>query len=92
MLLYFLYQSLCANHIFYDTENLINGGAVHPVRDNHSKDVISFSKVDIVTPTQKMLARELTCDVELGGSLLVTGWCSCYFTKFSLLEGGFYSN
>ncbi|XP_057431902.1 ABC transporter D family member 1 [Lotus japonicus] len=55
------------------SENLINGGAVHPVRDNHSKDVISFSKVDIVTPTQKMLARELTCDVELGGSLLVTG-------------------
>ncbi|QHN81675.1 ABC transporter D family member [Arachis hypogaea] len=44
-----------------------------PVRDSHSKDVISFSKVDIVTPTQKMLARELTCDIALGGSLLVTG-------------------
>ncbi|MED6137180.1 ATP-binding cassette sub- D member 1 [Stylosanthes scabra] len=44
-----------------------------PVRDSHSKDVISFSKVDIVTPSQKMLARELTCDIELGGSLLVTG-------------------
>lgn len=53
--------------------DFINGGAIPPVRDYHSKDVISFSKVSIVTPNQKMLARELTCDVELGGSLLVTG-------------------
>ncbi|PNX92153.1 ABC transporter D family member 1-like protein [Trifolium pratense] len=51
----------------------INGGAMSAVTDYHSKDVISFSKVNIVTPTQKMLARELTCDVELGRSLLVTG-------------------
>lgn len=51
----------------------INGGAISAVTDYHSKDVISFSKVNIVTPTQKMLARELTCDVELGRSLLVTG-------------------
>lgn len=65
---------------------MINVGAIPSVRDCHSKDVISFSKVDIVTPTQKMLARELTCDVELGGSLLVTGWYSCYFSMFSLLE------
>ncbi|MED6148441.1 ATP-binding cassette sub- D member 1 [Stylosanthes scabra] len=43
------------------------------VRDSHSTDIISFSKVDIVTPSQKMLARELTCDIELGESLLVTG-------------------
>ncbi|CAL0333141.1 unnamed protein product [Lupinus luteus] len=53
--------------------NFISDGATLPVRDIHSKDVISFSKVDIVTPTQKMLARELTCDIELGESLLVTG-------------------
>ncbi|XP_027363355.1 ABC transporter D family member 1-like isoform X2 [Abrus precatorius] len=39
----------------------------------HSTDVISFSKVDIITPAQKMLARELICDIEHGGSLLVTG-------------------
>jgi ABC-type uncharacterized transport system fused permease/ATPase subunit len=58
------------------------------VTDYHSKDVISFSKVNIVTPTQKMLARELTCDVELGRSLLVTGWYSCYFSIFSHLEEG----
>ncbi|KAK7281010.1 hypothetical protein RIF29_08638 [Crotalaria pallida] len=53
--------------------NFISSGDISPVRDFVSKDVISFSKVDIVTPTQKMLARELTCDIELGGSLLVTG-------------------
>ncbi|KAE9604779.1 putative fatty-acyl-CoA-transporting ATPase [Lupinus albus] len=51
----------------------INDGAILPVRDIRSKDAISFSKVDIVTPTQKMLARELTCEIELGESLLVTG-------------------
>ncbi|KAK7306012.1 hypothetical protein VNO77_43926 [Canavalia gladiata] len=51
----------------------INGSIIPPVRDYHAKDVISFSKVHIVTPAQKMLARELTCDVELGRSLLVTG-------------------
>jgi len=44
------------------------------VRDVHSTDVISFSKVDIITPSQKMLARELICDIEGGRSLLVTGW------------------
>ncbi|XP_061336567.1 ABC transporter D family member 1 [Gastrolobium bilobum] len=53
--------------------DFVNGGAISPVRDYHSKDVISFSKVDIVTPSQKMLASKLTCDIELGGSLLVTG-------------------
>ncbi|XP_019437628.1 PREDICTED: ABC transporter D family member 1-like isoform X2 [Lupinus angustifolius] len=53
--------------------NFISDGDTLPERDFRSKDVISFSKVDIVTPTQKMLARELTCDIQLGGSLLVTG-------------------
>ncbi|GMH08156.1 hypothetical protein Nepgr_009996 [Nepenthes gracilis] len=38
-----------------------------------SDDIISFSNADIVTPTQKMLARRLTCDIERGKSLLVTG-------------------
>ncbi|XP_051117448.1 ABC transporter D family member 1-like [Andrographis paniculata] len=36
-------------------------------------DIISFSKVDIITPNQKMLARKLTCDIVSGRSLLVTG-------------------
>ncbi|XP_075510366.1 ABC transporter D family member 1 isoform X1 [Primulina tabacum] len=38
-----------------------------------SDDIISFSKVDIITPAQKMLARQLTCDIVSGKSLLVTG-------------------
>ncbi|XP_030527544.2 ABC transporter D family member 1 isoform X2 [Rhodamnia argentea] len=39
----------------------------------HSEDVISFYKVDIITPAQKLLARKLTCDIVSGKSLLVTG-------------------
>ncbi|KAL0431948.1 UNVERIFIED_CONTAM: ABC transporter D family member 1 [Sesamum radiatum] len=38
-----------------------------------SDDIISFSNVDIITPTQKLLARRLTCDIVPGKSLLVTG-------------------
>ncbi|KAM0940004.1 putative ABC-type fatty-acyl-CoA transporter [Dioscorea sansibarensis] len=41
--------------------------------DIHAQDKISFSKVDIITPSQKLLARQLTCDVVQGKSLLVTG-------------------
>lgn len=37
------------------------------------EDVISFSEVDIVTPTQKLLARKLTFEVTPQRSLLVTG-------------------
>ncbi|XP_061344262.1 ABC transporter D family member 1-like isoform X2 [Gastrolobium bilobum] len=55
------------------SENFISASAIPPVRDVHSTDVISFSKVDIITPAQKMLARELICDIERGESLLVTG-------------------
>ncbi|CAL0320367.1 unnamed protein product [Lupinus luteus] len=50
-----------------------SNGAILPVKDSGSKDAISFSKVDIVTPNQKILARELTCDIELGESMLITG-------------------
>lgn len=39
----------------------------------HSEDIISFHKVDIITPAQKLLARKLTCDIVSGKSLLVTG-------------------
>lgn len=65
-----------------DAGNFISDGAIPPVMDVHSKDVISFSKVDIVTPTQKMLARELTCDIRLGGSLLVTGSYTYFIFPF----------
>lgn len=39
----------------------------------YSEDAISFSEVDIITPAQKLLARQLTCDIVPGESLLVTG-------------------
>ncbi|XP_042038702.1 ABC transporter D family member 1-like isoform X1 [Salvia splendens] len=38
-----------------------------------SDDIISFSKVDIITPGQKVLARQLECEIVPGKSLLVTG-------------------
>ncbi|KAG8474823.1 hypothetical protein CXB51_031537 [Gossypium anomalum] len=38
-----------------------------------AEDVISFAEVDIITPAQKLLATQLTCDVVPGKSLLVTG-------------------
>lgn len=38
-----------------------------------SDDGISFSEVDIITPSQKLLARKLTCDIVPGKSLLLTG-------------------
>ncbi|KAL8167833.1 hypothetical protein V2J09_009332 [Rumex salicifolius] len=39
----------------------------------YADDAISLSNVDIITPSQKLLARRLTCDVLQGKSLLVTG-------------------
>ncbi|XP_050382977.1 ABC transporter D family member 1 [Argentina anserina] len=38
-----------------------------------SEDAINFSEVDIITPSQKLLASKLTCDIIPGKSLLVTG-------------------
>lgn len=45
----------------------------------HSEDSITFSEVDIVTPAQKLLARQLKCDILPGKSLLVTGLFSATF-------------
>ena len=39
-----------------------------------SDDIISFSGVDIITPAQKVMARQLNCDIVAGKSLLVTVW------------------
>ncbi|ONK71128.1 uncharacterized protein A4U43_C04F5000 [Asparagus officinalis] len=39
----------------------------------HPQDIISFSNVDIITPSQKLLARQLTCEIVQGQSLLLTG-------------------
>ncbi|XP_008807661.1 ABC transporter D family member 1-like isoform X2 [Phoenix dactylifera] len=43
------------------------------VNESPAQDIISFTKVDIITPSQKLLARQLTCDIVRGKSLLVTG-------------------
>ena len=37
------------------------------------EDELGFEEVDVVTPTQKMLARKLTLRLKRGHSLLVTG-------------------
>ncbi|XP_042485644.1 ABC transporter D family member 1 [Macadamia integrifolia] len=41
--------------------------------DVPAEDIISFSEVDIIAPSQKLLAKKLTCDIVPGRSLLVTG-------------------
>lgn len=52
-----------------------------------SEETISFHEVDIVTPSQKLLARKLSCDVVQGKSLLLTGiQSSCRQTFFSILS------
>lgn len=52
-----------------------NAGTSSPSAELHkdSDNGISFSEVDIITPTQKLLARKLTCDIVAGKSLLLTG-------------------
>ncbi|PWA99062.1 peroxisomal ABC transporter 1 [Artemisia annua] len=52
-----------------------NAGISSPSAELHkdSDNAISFSEVDIITPTQKLLARKLTCDIVAGKSLLLTG-------------------
>ncbi|KAL2620730.1 hypothetical protein R1flu_000935 [Riccia fluitans] len=57
-----------------------NSGRMDPLllieqrrRRSAVQEDIVFSEVDVVTPAQKMLARKLSCTVEPGRSLLVTG-------------------
>ena len=54
-------------------------------KSDHSLDgnVVSFSEFDIITPSQKLLARKLTFTVTPQKSLLVTGERRCP-TKFDL--------
>lgn len=49
-----------------------------------SEETISFRDVDIVTPSQKLLASQLSCDVSQGKSLLVTGMSSELLLDFYL--------
>ncbi|XP_022774958.1 ABC transporter D family member 1-like isoform X2 [Durio zibethinus] len=77
----FLELSGSINRIF-ELEELLDAAQSDLSTDNllrsqrtglYTEDVISFAKVDIITPAQKLLARQLTCDVLPGKSLLVTG-------------------
>ncbi|XP_065881144.1 ABC transporter D family member 1-like isoform X2 [Euphorbia lathyris] len=52
----------------WETEKLSLSEELHL----NEKDAISF-EVDIITPTQKLLARKLTCEIVQGNSLLITG-------------------
>ncbi|XP_077239794.1 ABC transporter D family member 1-like [Tasmannia lanceolata] len=52
---------------------LSDSRAASEKNDAFAKDIISFSDVDIITPGHKFLARQLTCDIVPGKSLLVTG-------------------
>jgi ABC-type uncharacterized transport system fused permease/ATPase subunit len=59
--------------------------------DSTNDDIISFERVDIMTPAQKLLARQLSCDVIQGKSLLVTGmdqivYCNIEFRNLYQLE------
>jgi len=59
--------------------------------DSTHDDIISFKRVDIMTPAQKLLARQLSCDVIQGKSLLVTGmdhivYCNIEFRNLYQLE------
>eukprot|EP00258_Populus_trichocarpa_P045087 XP_024461106.1 ABC transporter D family member 1 isoform X2 [Populus trichocarpa] len=49
-------------------------GKLSPSKNSelYSKDAISFMEVDIITPAQKLLARQLTFDIGQGKSLLLT--------------------
>lgn len=51
----------------------LDASASTKLDDIPTRDIISFSKVDIITPGQKLLATKLTCDVGQGKSLLITG-------------------
>ncbi|CAK7334627.1 unnamed protein product [Dovyalis caffra] len=50
-------------------------GQLSPSKNSelYSKDVISFMEVDIITPAQKLLARQLTFEIGQRKSLLLTG-------------------
>lgn len=55
-------------------EDIVSGStSPSKAKEYCSDDIISFSNVDIITPAQKMLARQLTCSITPGKSLLVTG-------------------
>ncbi|CAA2998788.1 ABC transporter D family member 1 [Olea europaea subsp. europaea] len=78
----FLELSGGVNRIF-ELEELLNAAehedshngssTLSNLTESQSENAITFSEVDIITPTQKMLAKQLTCVIAPGKSLLLTG-------------------
>ncbi|KAI5001649.1 hypothetical protein ZWY2020_026299 [Hordeum vulgare] len=73
----FLELSGGVNRIF-ELEELLKASQSNAVMPSNvisvpSEQTISFRDVDIVTPSRKLLASQLSCDVSQGKSLLVTG-------------------
>lgn len=66
--------SIWANKVVRHTgDDEISGSSQHKWNSTNYQDSISFSKLDIITPSQKLLARQLTFEIVPGKSLLVTG-------------------
>lgn len=71
------------NHVHTSTDETLGTSLQSDEMHKESDDVISFSEVDIITPTQKLLARKLTCDIVPGKNLLLTGqWEYVIFSFF----------
>lgn len=67
-------SAVCSNEVISDSEGPgTDTLSSSKTTDLHTEDTISFSEVDIFTPARKMLAKQLTCDIVPGKSLLVTG-------------------
>jgi len=62
---------------------MVSSNAINAASDG----IISFHEVDIVTPSQKILASKLSCNVVQGKSLLLTGMqSSCRQPSFIFSE------
>ncbi|KAJ4898758.1 ABC transporter D family member 1 [Raphanus sativus] len=73
----FLELSGGINRIF-ELDEFLDASQSGVTSENHtsrldSQDRISFSEVDIITPAQKLMASQLSCEIIAGKSLLVTG-------------------
>ena len=55
------------------SQNLQRSASLHRARSSSASEGILFEAVNVVTPSGKMLARELSFQVLPGNSVLVTG-------------------
>ena len=74
-------QAVCASvcrvsellEIMDKSQNLQRSASLHRARSSSVSEGILFEAVNVVTPSGKMLARELSFQVLPGNSVLVTG-------------------